>query len=302
MRHQFSVLAADARPAAARACRRALYVRSDPHLLRRIVQNFLSNALRYTRRGGVLLGVRRRGGTVSIEVWDTGPGIAHEHLRMIFDEFRRLEQPSPWGEKGLGLGLAICERIARMLDHELERRFASRARQPFLDPRAARRRSRGGTSARMLRRTSPIGLPSALHVLCLDNDPHDPRRHARAADALGRELRHCAQCGRSRTGRASPRRPDLILADYHLDDAIDGLAALDHLREVCTPPPPGALITADASLELKTRARDLRLCVAAQAGQAGRAARADRATRAQQQQRSRRNAGARDMRKRSAGT
>src|SRR5262249_25853594 len=169
MRHQFSVLAAT-RGLELCVLPTRVHVRSDPHLLRRIVQNFLSNALRYTRNGRVLLGVRRRGGHVVIEVWDTGPGIAHEHLRMIFDEFRRLEQPSPWGEKGLGLGLAICDRIARILNHELSAgsrpgrgsRFAIRV------PRAP---ESAAATARPLRRPAPAGLPQALHVLCLHNDP-----------------------------------------------------------------------------------------------------------------------------------
>ncbi|WP_449426453.1 sensor histidine kinase [Rhodanobacter lindaniclasticus] len=96
-------------------------MRSDPQLLRRIVQNFLSNALRYTRVGGVLLGARRVGvDTVRIEVWDSGPGIAEEQRARIFDEFQRLEQPSPWGEKGLGLVLSICDRLAGMLGHRLD--------------------------------------------------------------------------------------------------------------------------------------------------------------------------------------
>jgi len=97
-----------------------LSVRSDPQLLRRIVQNFLSNALRYTRRGRVLMGARRSGDQVRIEVWDTGPGIAMDQQARIFGEFQRLDRPSPWGEKGLGLGLSICERISNILGHRLD--------------------------------------------------------------------------------------------------------------------------------------------------------------------------------------
>ena len=89
-----------------------LAVRSDPQLLRRVLQNFISNALRYTRHGSVLLGARRVGAEVRIEVWDSGPGIAEEQRSRIFGEFQRLDRPSPWGEKGLGLGLSICDRIA----------------------------------------------------------------------------------------------------------------------------------------------------------------------------------------------
>ena len=94
-------------------------VRSDRVLLRRILQNLVSNALRYTQRGGVLVSCRRRGDHVELQVWDTGPGIPEQHQRAIFDEFRRLDRPSPWGEQGLGLGLSICHRIALLLGHEL---------------------------------------------------------------------------------------------------------------------------------------------------------------------------------------
>ena len=255
MRHQFSVLAGT-RGLELHVVPTRMHVRSDPHLLRRIVQNFLSNALRYTRSGRVLLGARRRGEFVNIEVWDTGPGIAPEHLRMIFDEFRRLEQPSPWGEKGLGLGLAICERIAHILGHELSAdsrpgrgsRFGIRVARAAEVPSSA--------TGRMLRRPAPLGLPHDVHVLCLDND-------AAILDGMRALLtRWGMSCDVARTvdeaeAAARSRRPDLILADYHLDDPIDGLAALDRLRAGLTPPPPGALVTEDAGAEVKMRARDL---------------------------------------------
>src|SRR6185503_8766339 len=118
LQSQFAVLA-EQRGLRLRVAPTGLAVRSDPQLLRRVLQNFLSNALRYTRHGSVLLGARRAGDEVRIEVWDTGPGIAAEQRARVFGEFQRLEQPSPWGEKGLGLGLSICDRIAAMLDHRL---------------------------------------------------------------------------------------------------------------------------------------------------------------------------------------
>lgn len=98
------------------------WVRTDPRLLRRVVQNLLANALRYTACGGVLVGVRRHGLQARIEVWDTGPGIAPAEQALIFEEFERLASHSPWGERGLGLGLWICRRIAALLDHGLDLR------------------------------------------------------------------------------------------------------------------------------------------------------------------------------------
>lgn len=94
---------------------------SDQRLIRRILQNLIGNALRYTKSGRVLIGVRRRnaGAALELQVCDTGPGIAPEHHETIFEEFQRLSQASPWGEQGLGLGLSICRRIAEALDARL---------------------------------------------------------------------------------------------------------------------------------------------------------------------------------------
>jgi histidine kinase len=93
-------------------------VRSDEHLLRRIVQNLISNAVRYTARGRIVLGCRRSGGMLRIEVHDTGPGIPLSRQQEIFEEFRRLSDGGA-GERGAGLGLAIVERIARLLGHRI---------------------------------------------------------------------------------------------------------------------------------------------------------------------------------------
>ncbi len=95
-------------------------VHTDPVLLVEIVMNLLSNALRYTTRGGVLLGARRRGGMLRIEVWDTGIGIAPNEIDHIFEEFVQLDNPSRDRRKGLGLGLAIVRRLADRLGHRLE--------------------------------------------------------------------------------------------------------------------------------------------------------------------------------------
>lgn len=93
---------------------------SDARLLRRVLQNLISNALRYTRSGQVIVGVRMRTRTtLELQVCDTGRGIAPENQDSIFEEFRCLDPPSPWGEQGLGLGLSICKRIASSLGAQL---------------------------------------------------------------------------------------------------------------------------------------------------------------------------------------
>ena len=94
-----------------------LSVESDPGYLRRIMQNLISNAIKYTDTGRVVVGVRRNGGSARIEVWDTGPGIDDADRKRVFQEFERLEGAAP--NDGLGLGLAIVERAAKGLGHEL---------------------------------------------------------------------------------------------------------------------------------------------------------------------------------------
>ncbi|MBY0429556.1 MAG: ATP-binding protein, partial [Rhodospirillales bacterium] len=97
-------------------------VNSDPALLERVVRNLVTNALRHTERGAVLVGCRRRGGVVLIEIWDTGPGIAPDHRDAIFREFYQVDRPGTLEldqERGLGLGLPIVARLCALLGHDL---------------------------------------------------------------------------------------------------------------------------------------------------------------------------------------
>lgn len=249
---QFGVIAAQ-RGLRLRAAPTALAVRSDPQLLRRIVQNFISNALRYTSRGGVLLGARRLGGEVRIEVWDTGPGIAAEQRARIFEEFQRLEQPSPWGEKGLGLGLSICDRLAGMLGHSLDLRsrvdhgscFAITVPRCEAGARRNQRVDRGGS-----------GQQLRLTVLCVDNDAAilDGMRALLSRWGVDCRVASDVEEARAELVRGSI---DLVLADYHLADNVDGLQALQQLRALLGGLPPVAIITADGSSQLQQRARVL---------------------------------------------
>ena len=230
-----------------------LSVRSDPQLLRRIVQNFLSNALRYTRRGRVLMGARRSGGEVRIEVWDTGPGIALDQQARIFGEFQRLDRPSPWGEKGLGLGLSICERISTILGHRLDLHSEAGTGSCFsvTVPR---------TAYVAPKRERPMTLPGGeqlpLRVLCLDNDA-TILEGMRAL--LGRWGVTCLTAENEAEAEAILRSEavDLILADFHLDDHADGLDVLERFGKIMPNLPPAALITANNSPQLLQRARAL---------------------------------------------
>jgi Na+/proline symporter/signal transduction histidine kinase len=228
-------------------------VHSDRRLLRRALQNFVANALRYTKEGRVILGVRRRGGAVEIEIWDSGPGIPPHHLAQIFEEFRRFDQPSPWGERGLGLGLSICQRVSRMLDHPISVRSVPGKgsvfgiRVPVTD---------AAVPAKPRRAAAVHGDLGGLKVLCLDND----REILDGMEALlgrwGVDVRVAETVAAALTlAQADP--PDVLVADYHLHDELDGLGALAALRGVCGAATPALLVTADGSDALKRTARDL---------------------------------------------
>jgi PAS domain S-box-containing protein len=253
LRRQFAPLADARQLRLSIVCSREV-VRSDRLLLRRIVQNYLSNALRYTERGGVVVGCRRHGDELEIAVYDTGPGIAPHLRHAMYAEFSRLEHDSPWGEKGLGLGLSICDRLARLMHHTLS--FQSHAGRGSMFGVRVERDVRPGRA----RDTSPF-LPAAdpgdlqgLRVLCVDNE-------TAILDGMEALL---AQWGvhvfkaRNTVEAALVREQstvDTILADYHLGDGVDGIELLRRLCHSGTPVP-GALISADHDVDLVLAARD----------------------------------------------
>jgi len=252
LKAQFAVVA-EKRGLRLRVVPTKLAVRSDPQLLRRIAQNFLSNALRYTRQGTVLLGARRVQGEVRIEVWDSGPGIAPEQRARIFDEFQRLNQPSPWGEKGLGLGLSICDRLASILNHRLD--LKSKVDHGSCFAVTVPRNAAVPVRRQQVQRNGPDRqLP--LTVLCLDNDMTILEGMRALLGRWGVDCRIALDLEQARNELAHGKF-DLILADYHLADDADGLQALQVLRSEYLQLPPAVMITADGSSELKQRARVL---------------------------------------------
>jgi PAS domain S-box-containing protein len=230
-----------------------LNLHTDRVLLRRIVQNLLSNALRYTRHGGVLLAVRRRGGQALIQVWDTGPGIPPDQAARAFEEFQRLDPPSPWGEQGLGLGLSICERIARLLGLRLS--LHSRPGRGSLFevtvPLAL--------AAQPLQTITSVQLSSMhcdLQVLCVDDDQGNLDGMAALLGRWGARV-DLATDLETALGCVARTRPDLLLVDYRLGDELDGFAVMQILARDLTPEPARALVTAENRPEVLTRARDL---------------------------------------------
>jgi len=230
-------------------------VRSDRSLLRRILQNYLSNALRYTERGGVLVGCRRRGGELEIAVYDTGPGIRLHQRQRMYAEFSRLEHDSPWGEKGLGLGLSICDRLAKLMQHTLS--FASHpGRGSMFGVRLVR--EIGARRARSIDRHAHAPDPSSLkglRVLCVDND----RAILDGMEALlGQWGVHVLKASNSAQAATMCDGSDVdtVLADYHLGDGVDGIELLQRLCKSRTTTLGAALISADHDADLILAARD----------------------------------------------
>ncbi|MFT3897388.1 MAG: PAS domain-containing hybrid sensor histidine kinase/response regulator [Thermomonas sp.] len=233
----------------------SLPVRSDRRLLRRALQNFLGNALRYTQTGGVLLAARRRGGDASLQVWDSGPGIPAAHMAQIFDEFQRFDQPGERGERGLGLGLSICQRISHVLHHPLDAHSREGRGSVFAIrvPRAASAPAPAPQISTSLGEPRDAALQD-LRVLCVDNDPEILDGMRALLERWGVEPA-CASTVDEALALAKQTQPEVLLVDYHLHDRLDGLATLDALREACGDVP-GALLTADGSDALKRAARE----------------------------------------------
>lgn len=232
----------------------SLWLRSDRNLLFRALQNLVGNAIKYSEKGKVLLGVRRRPEAVEVQVLDQGPGIPAQAQARVFAEFERLTGSGGGrGEEGLGLGLAIVSRYANLLDLPL--RLSS-------DP------GRGS----LFSLTVPSGIEAApeaaaesmgrghrftgIRVLCIDND-----RQVREAMTAMLSAEGCA------VSAVSDRQElfeclqdvgaDVVVADYHLDDGDTGIAALqwafDKLGWRC----PCIMVSADDGANVKERAREV---------------------------------------------
>lgn len=220
-------------------------VRTDPRMLTRILRNLLSNAFRYTRSGGVLLAMRVRQDHLRLEVWDTGIGIAEDKLEEIFTEFRQLLSPEAGARTGVGLGLAIVERMARMLGCQVEvtsrpgrgSRFGLTLPLAEAMP-AAERKAAGGPEQ---------GSLEGCRVLVIDNEPAIRESMEALLSRWGCDV---ATASDEAGALAICRRqgpPQAILADYHLDNDRTGCQAIHALRRACSSDIPAAIITADRS-------------------------------------------------------
>jgi Na+/proline symporter/signal transduction histidine kinase/CheY-like chemotaxis protein len=231
----------------------SLSVRTDRRLLRRLLQNLVSNALKYTQKGRVLVGCRRSDNRVIVEIYDTGMGIPQSKQKAIFQEFHRLDDGMRVA-KGLGLGLSIVERISHVLNHPVKLRSKMSQGSCFT---VELPRSAAMPDLKPLQHPpASVGHLDGLCVLAIDNEPDilSGMRHLlsnwncnvfTAADEVE------AASLLNKAGQT----PDVILADYHLDNGT-GIEAIVKLRWKFGSQIPAILITADRSRAVRTEASD----------------------------------------------
>jgi FixJ family two-component response regulator/chemotaxis methyl-accepting protein methylase/signal transduction histidine kinase len=228
----------------------SLKVYSDPSLLEQILRNLLSNALKYTTKGKIVIGSRRRGSGVSVEVWDTGIGIAESEIEAVFDEYHQVNNPVRERSLGMGLGLSIVKRLGALLSHrigaisrlgygsvftvEIAGEASERGR-PFVKPPAAH-----------LKRTSIAS--DRARILIVEDDPEVRS----LLDIVVRDWGHetiLAEDGPSALALvgSAALRPDLLLTDYNLPGGLNGLALASELRRTVKGPLPAIVLTGDIS-------------------------------------------------------
>jgi signal transduction histidine kinase len=224
------------------------WVRSDPILLERILFNLVSNAVRYTARGGVVVGCRRRAMQLRFDVCDTGVGIPEDQRHSIFSEFYQLASPAPDRKAGLGLGLAIVDRLGRLLGHpvQLQSNSGRGSRFSVSVPLAAE-----------LRETVP--LPTALQVtdlargkrvMVIDDD-------VLVLDGMRGILQSWGCCVHTAASGAAAlagvadggAQPDLIISDLRLADGESGIEVIERLRAALGAPVPAFVISGDTAPE-----------------------------------------------------
>ncbi len=233
-------------------------VESDSQLLARILRNFLTNAIRYTGKGRILLGCRRQGDHVLLQVWDTGPGIPQDKLTEIFQEFKRIRPTGSQPDKGLGLGLAIVDKISRMLGHEVTVSsvegkgsvFSVKVPVGRLQPKRPTKEENRAVSHHSGLGGARIWVIDNDHAICQGMQTLLEGWDCQVVSAVSLD-----DLERQLDPANSP--VDLILADYHLDNDENGVDVVANINGRRHCPAPVVMITANYTNELKQHIREL---------------------------------------------
>lgn len=233
-------------------------INSDSQLLARILRNFLSNAIRYTESGRILLGCRRREHGLLIQVWDTGAGIPAAKKQEIFQEFKRLENKHSGQDKGLGLGLAIVDKISRVLAHpiyvESEQGMGSvfSVEVPYGSKASTQGEMHGPNIPQRLDRLQ------STRIWVVDNDLTICQGMDTLLSGWGCDVVTALSVD-DLTAKIDPATTpvDLLIVDYHLDNGENGVDAAEEIRSMLTDDVPVLMITANYCKELKAEIREL---------------------------------------------
>jgi len=234
-------------------------VASDFVLLERILRNLLLNAVRYTEGGGVLLACRRRGDCVRLEVWDTGAGIPPEQVERIFEEFYQVGNAERDARRGLGLGLAIVSRLARLLGHDIEVRSipGKGSRFAITVPLAGLDADAGAPVPAVATVADADAALMGLRVAIVDDNPHALEALRHFLLALGIEP-VAAESGEGLMTAlaAGGGPPAAVLADLRLAGGVDGTEVIAEVRRRYGDSVPGVLLTGDTAPERVRQAVD----------------------------------------------
>jgi signal transduction histidine kinase len=231
----------------------AAVVETDPALFERVVRNLVSNAVRYTETGRVLVGCRRCCGRVRLEVWDTGRGIPQEARGLVFDEFAQVQVAGAERGPGLGLGLAIVRRLSDLLGLEVALCSEPGSGSCFSVSVAL--------AAGMPVAEAPAAAVVVGRVLVVDDDPAIRAAMAALLGRWGHEVVSAGSAAEVGAGLARAPAPDLLICDYHLRGGGDGLGVIASVRGRMGRHVPAALITADTSAEVLAAAAEAGLLV-----------------------------------------
>jgi len=225
-----------------RVIRSRLMVRSDQQMLEEMVRNLVSNAIRYTDRGKVLIGCRRADDKVRIEVWDSGIGIPGQHIVHIFEEHYQVPQGANPG--GVGLGLAIVQRLGSLLGHRVAVRSVPGKGSGFSIEIPVTHESvvanQSSTTLPDIADTSFSGT-----VLLIEDEDHVRRALERLLRAKGLGILSAASANEALTVRQNGARPDLVISDYNLPGKMNGIESIEAVREVLAWKVPAIVLTGD---------------------------------------------------------
>lgn len=249
MREEFSYHA-EAKALTLKVARCSRVIHTDPRLLEQLLRNLLTNAIKYTRAGKVLMGCRRLSGSLSIEIWDTGIGIPETELQTIFEEYHQLDNPARERSRGLGLGLAIVQRLVALLGYKVHVRsrlgkgsvFAIEIALPVHDAIASKQ-----AAAAPLELAASHDVKSSS-ILVVEDDPDVRELLAMLLQAEGHEVTTAFDgfdalelVGKGRIA------PDLVIADYNLPNGMNGVQIVAKLRAASGLHLPAVILTGDIS-------------------------------------------------------